>query len=51
MRERFVQRKNDVVDPSRTFEKLLRTIWQNYCDGKKPQSFVLDIKDIEASQE
>jgi tetratricopeptide (TPR) repeat protein/ubiquinone/menaquinone biosynthesis C-methylase UbiE len=51
MRERFVQRKNEVVDPSRTFEKLLRTIWQNYCDGKKPQSFVLDISDIEASQE
>lgn len=48
MRDRFAQRKKEVVDPSKAFEKLLRTIWQNYCAGQKPQSFVID---VDADQE
>lgn len=51
MRDRFTQRKSEVVDASRIFEKMLRTVWQRYCDGKKPKSLVIDIDDIEVSQE
>ncbi|SFF07371.1 Predicted O-linked N-acetylglucosamine transferase, SPINDLY family [Phytobacter palmae] len=42
MRDRFALRKTEVVNPSFIFEKLLRTIWHNYCAGNKPQSFVIN---------
>ncbi|GJL37614.1 SAM-dependent methyltransferase [Enterobacter hormaechei] len=42
MRERFALRKTESVDPAYIFGRLLRTIWQNYCAGNKPKSFVID---------
>lgn len=42
MRDRFAQRKKTSVDPAVVFEALLRTVWRNYCSGKKPASFVVE---------
>lgn len=42
MRERFTKKRNQVTEPARTFESILRTVWENYCLGNKPKSFVVN---------
>jgi predicted O-linked N-acetylglucosamine transferase (SPINDLY family) len=51
MRERFALRKTQSVDPANIFGRLLRTIWQNYCAGNKPKSFVIDMDNEEESRD
>ncbi|WP_343482854.1 hypothetical protein [Enterobacter cloacae] len=50
MRERFEKKRNQVTEPARTFEATLRTVWENYCSGHRPKSFVVDGDDHNAEE-